>query len=185
MREDIQEKLYSGEFEDAINMINYEIAESGDPDLYIQVATAYIENGQLEEGKKAIDYYQTIEDPNDEVYEILGVYYLKKDDVETTKEYFSYGLQYNPMNANLHRNIAMVYKMEGLQDEYFNHLQISVNLEPDSYLTMIALSQAYIENYELDEAEEILQAIVLSDVELPDDKTSYIKLLLNKINELR
>lgn len=185
MREDIQEKLFSGEFNDAIKMLNYEIAENDDPDLYVAIATAYMENGQVEEGKKAIDYYLSIEDPTDEVYEILGVYYLKNNDIEKTKEYFEHGLQYNPMNANLHRNISMIYKMEGLEEEYINHLKISANIDPYSYLTMIAVAQAHIEYFELDEAEEILQSIVLSDITLPSDKIEYIESLILKINQIR
>lgn len=185
MREEIQEMLSSGEFDKAIEMLNHDIAETGEPELYVSLAVAFIENEQPDKGKKAIDYYLTIEDPDDQVYEALGVYYLKKDDIEKTKEYFEHGLQYNPENANLHRNIAMIYKMEGLQDEYLAHLKESANMDPYSYLTMIALAQAYMEYYDFDSAEELLQSIVLSDIRIPSEQMEHIQVLLEKINSIR
>jgi len=182
MDENIVRMMQSGDFEAAIAQLNEIIAEDLENyEAILGVAISLLENGQLEEGKRALDYFHDNTDPTYESYEALGIYYIRIDDNEKAEMYLNKGLELNPTSGNLLRNLAMVYTMQHRIDEAEQLLQRSIEYDPENYLTQIAVAQFKIRDQKYEEAARLLLNILTANLRLPPDKEDYIKHLLAEL----
>lgn len=181
MNDKIKELMISGNYEKAIELLNQAIAEDlEDGDSVLSLAISFIENNELKKGKKALDYFHTLSEVTDESLEALGVYWFKNGEQDKAKSTFLKALDINPENGNVHRNVAMIYEIEHDLEKAEHHLSLAVNLQPENYLTQLAIAHVYIDFGNLQGAASILENI-LSSYTIPTDKTEYIESLLERI----
>lgn len=185
MTKDIQELMQKGAFPEAIAHLNDIIAEEPDSlgDI-LAVAICYLENGDLEKSKKALDYYHSKTDPTDESYEAEAILYLRQDDIETAECLLQRAIALNPTNGNARRNLAMIHVQNRQWKEAEEELRLAVEYDPHNYLTQIAVAQFKLMNGELQEAGEILVHIMASPFEMPPDKAAFVAHLLEELDKL-
>lgn len=185
MNEQIRNFMYSGQYDKAIDALNKLIAEDlEDFESVLSLSISFIENEQLKEGKKALDYLHSFKTPTDESLEALGVYWVKKNQYKKAILSFKAALNLNHSNGNVHRNIAMVYSMIYDLERAEHHLSQAIMLQPENYLTQLAVGQAYLKNGDFEKATYMLENILLSGIQLPPDKTEYIKSLIKQIYDM-
>lgn len=183
MEEDyVTNLIKAGKFEQAILDLNKMIADDMDnTDLFLTIGIAFIENNQLEEGKKALDYYHSKEEPTAESYEAEAVYWIKKNDLEKSEDYLTRALSLDPNSGNINRNLSMLYRLKHQSSKAAFYLQRAIDLDPENYLTQIAFAQAMAEAGDFYSAVNILENILDSGIVIPEEKNDYVKELLGRL----
>lgn len=186
MNEHIVELMQIGEFDKAIAQLNSLIADDPtDTDAVLAVGISYIESGEYEKGKKALDWFHMNHEPTFESYEALAIYYIRTEDLQQAEEYLLRGIDMTDgTTGNLHRNLAMVYHMQHRHEEAEYYLDEAVSLDPQNFLTQLAVAQMMLMHGEMLEAHTILMGIINSGIAVPEDKYNYILSLLESIEEV-
>jgi Tfp pilus assembly protein PilF len=183
MEESIKRLFEIGDFERAIKYLNEAIAEDPDDVESIRhVAVAYTESGQFEAAQKALShYFSSVEEPEAEVHETQGILYFRQHEFGKAEHHLLRCIELDQYNANAMRNLAMLYKITQHHRESDEYLYASIAIDPYNYLTQVALSQRLIEAGDYDDAKIILQHIIDSEIEIPEDKKEYIESLIDLI----
>lgn len=182
MDEQIKEFMQSGKYDEAIKALNELIADNLEDDaLVLSLSISFIENNQLIEGKKALDYFHKLSKPTDESMEALGVYWFKMGHKQKALISFYCALEINLENGNVHRNISMIYELLHDFEKAEYHLTQAALFQPDNYLTQIAMAHIYIKHDDIEKAAYMLENILMSGISIPEDKLEYIQSLLKEI----
>lgn len=94
---------------------------------YIQLATGYLEQGDLANAKRHLENAASIDNNNSEVFAIWGLVYSREGETALADENFRRALRVNPGNSQARNNYAAFLFAEERYEDAYQQLETVVN----------------------------------------------------------
>lgn len=124
--------LKLSDWQTAIDRFKAEVAKVPDSDLaWVNLAQAYMNAGQLEEAKAAAE--KTLEiSPNDtQANNLIGMYWMNKEDFGKSKAQFELAIKREPDNAAAWYYLALIASKQGNMQAALANLQKALDIAPN------------------------------------------------------
>jgi tetratricopeptide (TPR) repeat protein len=120
-----------GDWEGAINFLSQEVKAVPNNDLaWTNLAQCYINSNQLEEGKAAAEKALDISPDDVQSNNLLGMYWLRKNDVAKAKAQFQDAIRREPSNPAAYYYLALIAQNGGDMQTALTELSKAIQISP-------------------------------------------------------
>ncbi len=120
-----------GDWPTAIDMFNKEVAKVPDNELaWAGLGQAYLSIDSLDMAKTAAEKALDINPDDTQANNLLGLYWIKKDNIEKAESQFAQATKRDPSNAAAWYYLALIANDRGESQTALNHLQKSIRAAP-------------------------------------------------------
>ncbi|MGD9345711.1 MAG: tetratricopeptide repeat protein, partial [Candidatus Aminicenantes bacterium] len=97
----------------------------------------------------------------------IGELYVKSDDIQKAREYFTQSLERNPQDEILAYNVGEILFSNAKMDEALEYFTMAVNIKPDWPDAFLKLGYVYLNKTEYDKAKENFNKFLELDPDHP------------------
>jgi tetratricopeptide (TPR) repeat protein len=124
--------LKIGDWPGAIAKLQAEVANVPDNDLaWANLAQAYLSNNQLEECKAAADKTLEISPDDMQANNLIGMYWMEKQDIPRAKTQFELALKKESSNPTALYYLALITQSQGNNQAALNYLLKAIEIAPN------------------------------------------------------
>ena len=121
-----------GDYPGAIERLKAEVANVPDNDLaWSNLAQSYLNNNQLEESKAAAEQALTISPDDMQAGNLLGMYWLSKNDGTKAKAQFEANIKKEASNAGAWYYLGLIAQRQGDNQTALNNLMTAIKVAPN------------------------------------------------------
>lgn len=103
-------QLATGKYDKAAKILEkLALGHRGNSGLWINLANAHYENGDIKQASVAVDHAQKLSAKTPELHNIAGLIAVAKGDYKDAEKYYLAALTLNSNDANTHYNLALLY----------------------------------------------------------------------------
>jgi Tfp pilus assembly protein PilF len=121
-----------GDWNTAIQRLEVEVAKVPDNDLaWVNLAQAYLNNGQLEDAKRAAEKTLDISPDDSQANNLIGLYWLNKNDIAKAKAQFEVSIKKEASNPGAWYYLALIARSQGDNQTALSNLMKAIQISPN------------------------------------------------------
>jgi len=121
-----------GDWQGAIERFKSEISSVPDNELaWVNLAQAYLNNGQLEEAKSAAEKTLEIVPDDSQANNLIGLYWLNKNDATKAKAQFELSIKKEASNPGAWYYLGLIARSQGDNQTALNNLMKAIQISPN------------------------------------------------------
>ncbi len=152
--------LKVGDFMGAVQKLQEEVKNVPDNELaWANLAQAYLNNGQLEECKAAAEKCLEISPDDTQALNMLGLYWINKNDIAKAKAQFESNVKREPSNATSWYYLGLLTQAGGDNTTALNYLMRAIQAAPNFKPAYETSAQIYEQMGDMARAQQFRQAI--------------------------
>lgn len=121
-----------GDWNTAIERLEAEVAKVSDSDVaWVNLAQAYLNNNQLEEARRAAEKTLEISPDDAQANNLIGLYWLNKNDVNKAKSQFEVSIKKEASNPGAWYYLAIIARSQGDNQTALSNLMKAIQISPN------------------------------------------------------